>query len=108
VGTGRPLIADEILRMDGDALALWLLRELNEAPPIRKGENFISESLAEWFPDSRRIGSMTQLDQYGIPKASSTEPNRVERRLRDAYPPADEQQLDSRRFGIGRQLLRDH
>ncbi|MGO9957181.1 MAG: hypothetical protein ACLP50_14640 [Solirubrobacteraceae bacterium] len=85
MGTGRPQIIDEILQLNGDALALWLLRELDEAPTIQKGENYISEHLAEWFPDSRRIGAKQQLNQFGIPTATSTEPGGVERRLREAY-----------------------
>lgn len=83
--TGAPSIIDEILALDDDALALWLLGELDKAPPIEKGENYIGERLAEWFPGSKAIGAIKQLDQTGLALASSTKPDLVERRLKEAY-----------------------
>jgi hypothetical protein len=81
----EPPVVEEILRLDVDGCANWLLRQLDEAPPGETGENFISERVAEWFPGAKAIGAKRQLDQTGIPTAASTRPTLVERHLRDAY-----------------------
>lgn len=75
----------ELLALDGDALALWLLERLDGAPPGEREESYIGERLAEWLPESRALGAVKQLDQFGLPKPESVEADRVERALRDAY-----------------------
>jgi uncharacterized protein (TIGR02391 family) len=81
--TVAPLVVDEILALDDDALALWLLGKLDVAPPNEKGEGFISERLAEWFPSERAIGAFQQVSATGIPLPRRSD--EVERRLLDAY-----------------------
>ncbi|MGO9902771.1 MAG: TIGR02391 family protein [Solirubrobacteraceae bacterium] len=83
-GTPPPVV-DEILNLDDDGLALWLLRQLDTAPPNERGRNYVSERLAAWFPETKAIGAVQQVDQFGIPKASSTRPALVERKLKEAY-----------------------
>jgi uncharacterized protein (TIGR02391 family) len=79
------MTVDQVLALDEDGLALWLLRALSDAPPIERGENFIGEQLVRWFPNAKGIGIKQQVDMFGIPTAASTKPELVERRLKDAY-----------------------
>lgn len=80
-----PPVVEHIEKLDDDGLALWLLRELDIASPGQKGESFIHERLAEWFPAAKAIGAMQQLNQFGLPTGDSVRPGLVERRLKEAY-----------------------
>ena len=78
-----PQIVDDLLALDDGALDAWLLRRLDEAPPNERGENFIHERLAEWFPATRAIGAIKLVDQFGLPRPDPSTP--VETRLKAAY-----------------------
>lgn len=78
---------------DHEELALWLLDELDRAPEIERGENFVSERLGEWFPGVRGVGAPRILGPGGMPSPEVGDAKRIEKRLRAAY-----EELMSRRL----------
>lgn len=77
-------IPDQLLALDVDDVAAWLLRKLAVAPPNEVGRNFIVFRLGEWFPGTGGLGP-TLVGPTGQPLADTAKRARLERLLEDAY-----------------------
>ncbi len=76
---------DDVASRDDEDLIDWLLGEIDQAPDIERGENYISERLGEWFPGVRGVGAPRILGPGGLPSPEMTEAAQIEQRLRTAY-----------------------
>jgi hypothetical protein len=80
----RSTVAD-VDACDDEQLVGWLLEQIDGAPEIEQGENFITERLGEWFPGARGVGAPRIVGPDGAPSLEMTEAARIDARLRGAY-----------------------
>lgn len=82
--SGAAPIPDRLLVLNVEEVAAWLLRELADAPPNYRGENFVHFRLSEWFPGTGGFGPI-QVGPAGLPLVDTTKRDRVKELLEEAY-----------------------